>query len=372
MRTKMIVSFALLMVAGLILTSCAAPTPQVVRETVVVAGTPQVVERTVVVPGATQVVQQTVVVPGTPVARPKLKMWVDHYFFSPASDGLWKAQALQYALQNGFDLEYLQDSPDVMLPKEDAAMESKTLPDVLYADVSTCAKVRRTGQALDVTDVVADLNKTMGGIIPGFLAAVTQPDGKQYSVPFALATEEFYVRKDLIEKAGVKYPATWEDALAVGLKVNNPPNVWGWGIQLGNNYDTENQLNAMLWGYGGSVFGKDGKTITLDSPETRQVLALIKKGWDAGIEPKDTLTGNESWNNGVYQTGKVAMIQNTGSVAKYLAANDKALLDNTILGKPPAGPKGAFISGTFVTFCIASNTKYPDLSKGIIKYPQRS
>jgi len=187
-------------------------------------------------------------------------------------------------------------------------------------------------------------------------------------VPFAVATEEFYVRKDVLAKTGLQYPATWEDALALGIKANNPPTIWGWGLQLGNNYDTENQINAMLWGYGASVFGKDGKTITLDSPETRLVLALIKKGWDAGIEPKDTLTGNESWNNGVYQTGKVAMIQNTGSVAKYLAANDKALLDNTILGKPPAGPKGAFISGTFVTFCIASNTKYPDLSKGIIKY----
>jgi ABC-type glycerol-3-phosphate transport system substrate-binding protein len=95
-------------------------------------------------------------------------------------------------------------------------------------------------------------------------------------VPFAVATEEFYVRKDVLAKTGLQYPATWEDALALGIKANNPPTIWRWGLQLGNNYDTENQINAMLWGYGASVFGKDGKTITLDSPETRQVLTLIK------------------------------------------------------------------------------------------------
>jgi hypothetical protein len=51
-----------------------------------------------------------------------------------------------------------------MNPKIDAAMESKTLPDVLYVGIEVCGKVRRSGQALEVTDVVADLNKNMGGI----------------------------------------------------------------------------------------------------------------------------------------------------------------------------------------------------------------
>ena len=56
-------------------------------------------------------------------------------------------------------------------------------------------------------------------------------------------------------------------------------------MQLGNNYDTENQLNCLLWGYGASVFGKDGRSITLDSPGTRTVLAMIKKAWDDGLVP---------------------------------------------------------------------------------------
>jgi hypothetical protein len=49
-------------------------------------------------------------------------MWIIHYFFSPATDAMFKSQALQCAQQAGFDLEYVQDSPDVMLPRISAAM----------------------------------------------------------------------------------------------------------------------------------------------------------------------------------------------------------------------------------------------------------
>jgi multiple sugar transport system substrate-binding protein len=300
-------------------------------------------------------------------SRPKLSMWIDHFFFSPATDAMFKSQALEFAQQAGFDLEWVQDSPDVMLPRENTALESRTLPDVLYSDVSSYVKVRRAGQALDVTDVVGELNKNMGGYTPGILAAVTS-EGRQYAVPYAISTEEFYVRSDMMAKAGLAYPLTWDDAFALARKVHNPPSIWGMALQLGNNYDTENQVNCLLWAYGASVFAKDGKTIALDSPQTRQVLALLKKAWDDGLVAKDVLTGDESWNNKQYQAGKAAMIQNTGSVAKWAKENDPDLLKNTALGAPPAGPKGRFICASGYTMTVASYSKNVALAKGLVKY----
>lgn len=371
MSRKLFVPLVVLMVASLVLIACPAPAPQVVEKIITQEVVKEVPKEVVVTKEIVKEVPKEVVVTKevekvVEKERPKLTMWVDHFFFSPATDAMFKSQALQCAQQAGFDLEYVQDSPDVMLPRESAALESKSLPDVLYTDVAHISPVVNAGQALDLSDVVAQLTKNMGGFTPGMLAAVTL-DGKQWAVPYAMATEEFYVRKDILDKLGIKYPETWEEAFALASKANNPPTIWGLGLQLGNNYDTENQLNAMLWGYGTSVFGKDGTTITLDSPETRQVLDMIKKAWDAGAEPKDTLTGDESWNNKQYQSGKVAMIQNTGSVAKWMVANDPDLLANTVLGAPPAGPKGRFVSATGIAMLIANYTKYPDLAKGLVQ-----
>ena len=370
MSRKVLVPFAVLVIASLLLTACPAPTPQVIEKQVVV--TQQVIKEVPKEVVVTKEVPKEVVVTKEVVkevakARPKLTMWITHFFFSAATDAMFKSKALQYAQQNGFDLEYVQDSPDVMLPRVSAAMESKSLPDILYADVAQISPIVKAGQALEVSDVVAKLGKNMGGFTPGMLAAVTL-DGKQWAVPYAMATEEFYVRKDILDKLGAKYPDTWEDAFALAAKANNPPTIWGLGLQWGNNYDTENQFNAMLWGYGGSVFSADGKSIALDSPVTRQVLDMIKKAWDAGHEPKDTLTGDESWNNKQYQSGKVVMIQNTGSVAKWMVANDPELLKNTVLGAPPAGPKGRFVSATGIAMVVTSYSKNLDLAKGLVQY----
>ena len=367
MSRKMLVPFVVLMVASLILTACPAPTPQVIEKIVtqeVIKEVPKEVIVTKEVPKEvviTKEVQKEVV-----KARPKLTMWVDHFFFSDATNAMFKAQALQCAQEAGFDLEYVQDSPDVMLPRESAALESKTLPDVLYTDVAHISPVVNAGQATELSDIVTGLNKNMGGFTPGMLAAVTM-DGKQWAVPFAMATEEWYVRKDILDKLGAEYPETWEDAVALALKANNPPDIWGMGLQLGNNYDTENQLNAMLWGHGASVFGEDGKTITLDSPETRQVLDTVRKLWDAGAVAQDTLTGDESWNNKQYQAGKAAQIQNTGSVAKWMVANDPDLMENTVLGAPPAGPKGRFVSATGIAMLVPNYSENLDLAKGLVQ-----
>lgn len=367
MRTKMIVSFALLMVAGLILTSCAAPTPQVVRETVVVAGTPQVVERTVVVPGATQVVQQTVVVPGTPVVRPKLRMWVDHNFYVKASEAVLKAYALQWAQQNGVDLEFTQDSDAVMYPRIDAAIESKTLPDVLYTNISYLPKLQRANALVDATDLVKELNGNMGGFTKGPLAAVSTVDGKYAGVPIAASAEEAYFRQDLLDAKGLKVPDTWEQLLQVAKAINNPPTVWGWGQQVAP-FDGDRHNSAMIISYGGSIFAKDGKTIALDSPATRQAINLVKSAYDQGMIPKDVVTWDDAGNNNCYQTAKCGIIENTGSVATWLLANDPTLFKNTTFAMFPQGPQGRFIQGDVWVLFVPNTSKYPDQAKSLIRY----
>ncbi len=361
MRTKTFVWFALIALA-LILVACAAPTPVIVSQTVAVPQT-VVVAQTVAVP-QTVTVRQTVVVPAT---RPKLVIWIDHDFYSSGTNALFKAQVFQWAQLKGVDIEYQQAEPTVMTPRTDAALESKTLPDMIYMADDRAAKVRRAGQALDVTDFVAELNKNMGGFMPNALAGVTV-NGRQYGIPMDIVSEEMYVRKDLLAKTGAKFPDTWEEAFAFAQKANNPPTIWGSGMQVGPSDDTEHHIMDMIWGYGGSVFATDGKTIALDSAATRQVLALLKSNWDLGIEPQDAVTGDNSWNNTAYQTRKVAWILNTGSVVSWLKTNDADLWNNTQLGLVPAGPKGRFNFGIGEPIVIPNYGKNIELVKDLVRY----
>jgi multiple sugar transport system substrate-binding protein len=348
MRAKLSVAILLLVALSLILSSCAAPAP----------ATPEVVEKIITKEVPKEVVKE----------RPKLTMWVDHFFFVQGAEALLKSYVLEYAQQEGFDVEFVQDSYDVMRPRIDAAMESKTLPDVLYTSSDVVAKMRRVGQASELTDVVSELNANMGGFTEGMLAAVTA-DGKQYGVPLMSSTEMMYVRQDLLDAAGLPYPETWEDLLEAARKMNNPPTVWGWGPQVSNKaYDAERHLMAMIWAFGGSLFAEDGETVVVDSEATRQVIEMIKQAWDEDIIPKEVLTWDDSGNNKGYQSGKVAIIENTGSIVNWMKDNDPDLLKVTALGMPPAGPAGRFIQGDCWAFAVPTYSKNAELAKGLIKY----
>lgn len=299
-------------------------------------------------------------------ARPKMRMWVDHPFYVKATEGLLKSYALEWALQKGVDLEYAQDSDKVMWPRIDAAIESKTLPDVLLLNLSWLPKLQRAKLVSDLTALAKELNVNMGGFTKGVVAAVTTPEGTFTSIPFLSSSEEQYVRKDLLDAKGLAVPDTWDDIVKVARAVNDPPNVWGWGHQVAP-YDGERHNSAMILAYGGAVFSKDGKSITLDNPATRQVLALLKSAYEDGIIPKDAVTWDDAGNNNAYQSGKTAIAENTGSIATWARNNDTKLFANTVLKLFPAGPAGRFIQADAWVLFVPNTTKYPDLAKDLIR-----
>lgn len=299
-------------------------------------------------------------------ARPKMRMWVDHPFYVKATEGLLKSYALEWALQKGVDLEYSQDSDKIMFPRIDAAIESKTLPDVMLLNISWLPKLQRAGLVVDLTALAKELNANMGGFTKGVVAAVTTPEGMYTAIPILSSSEEAYVRKDLLDAKGIAIPDTWDDTLKAARAINDPPNVWGWGHQVAP-YDGERHCSAMILAYGGSVFSKDGKSITLDNPATRQVLAMLKSAYDDGILPKDVVTWDDASNNNAYQTGKVGFAENTGSIANWLKANDTKLFGNTVFKLFPAGPAGRFIQADAWVLFIPSTTKYPDQAKDLVR-----
>ena len=301
-----------------------------------------------------------------PAGRPKMRMWVDHPFYVKATEGLLKSYALEWAIQQGVDLEYSQDSDKIMWPRIDAAIESKTLPDVILLNLSWLPKLQRAGLVTDLTALAKELNGNMGGFTKGVVAAVTTPEGMYTSIPFLSSSEETYVRKDLLDAKGLAVPDTWDDTLKVARALNNPPTVWGWGHQVAP-YDGERHNSAMILAYGGAVWSKDGKTTTLDSPQTRRVIALIKSAYDDGVIPRDAVTWDDAGNNNAYQSGKVAIAENTGSIATWAKANDLTLFNNSIFKLFPAGPAGRFIQADAWVLFVPNTSKFPDQAKDLIR-----
>jgi multiple sugar transport system substrate-binding protein len=223
----------------------------------------------------------------------------------------------------------------------------------------------------DVSDLVDDLNRQYGGLIP--LAAETcQVKGRWKSVPWYYYPYPLVVRTDLIEQVGETPPDTWDDVLRIGTKLKKIGKPIG--IQLGHSRDGNAALRALMWGYGASITATDGQTISINSPETRLAVEFVKKLYANAMDP-EVITWDDAANNRAVLAGVCSMAFNSPSIYKA-AMNKKIMVSET--GKPlaevidhilpPKGPKGRFAFADCLTLGIWEFSKNQDLAKAFLKY----
>jgi multiple sugar transport system substrate-binding protein len=372
MRSKLLLVANVLIVLAMLLAGCAPATPQVVEKVVektVVVEKEKVVQQTVVVE-KDKVVEKEKVVTATPkpapAAKPKLTFWMNYNFSEPVNV-LIKSQVQEWAKANNAEVEVLIAKDADLISKWSAAIEApNTLPDVSTIFSFWLPRWYDAGLLLDVSDAFAEADKLGGGFLPAAKEAATI-GGKQWSIPYIGSTTPAYWRMDKLAEGGLKEPPkTYAELLDVCKKINKKGSFWCYGLNLGGVSDNEVAMNSLLWSYGGSVVAKDGKTITINSPETLAMLKWLKDMQDAGSFPPDAITADDSGNNKYYQTGVVAHITNTGSVLAWLKTNDETILKATRLGTSLAGPAGLHgTSGFGATLGVFKTTKYPELAKSL-------
>jgi multiple sugar transport system substrate-binding protein len=112
-------------------------------------------------------------------------------------------------------------------------------------------------------------------------------NGKTYGVPLAVSDRLLYYRTDLLAKAGLPAPTTWNQMLTDAEKANEKPKVSGLGVPA-TGIEVDTFFDYFLYTNGGSVLNAQGKS-ELSSPQSVQALdfltQLVKAG---GSEPSPT------------------------------------------------------------------------------------
>src|SRR5206468_2677217 len=73
--------------------------------------------------------------------------------------------------------------------------------------------------------------------------------------------------------------------------------------------DANVTLLSILWSYGGSYVAKDGRTITINSKETRQAMEFVKRLYTEAMDP-EVLAWDDASNNRCLNAGKCIAIHN--------------------------------------------------------------
>jgi multiple sugar transport system substrate-binding protein len=302
--------------------------------------------------------------------REKLVVW-QPVALAPQVDKLLKEQTYAYAKQAGIkdnELEYVELGSGQILPKTVAALEAGIPPDVARAGSALVALYRAQGHLLEVTDVVEKMQQVPGGLFDASLSDVMYK-GKAYAVPHQVSPWPLITRMDLLEAAKVDPPKTWDELIEVCKKLQKPPKLLGYGLCLGLQNDTENNVMNMIWCYGGKLVEADNKTVALNSPGTIQAVQLIADMFNTHkIIPKGAISWDNQSNNKAYQSRQVIFVLNPTSIYAHLAESDKELYDVTGLLPVPAGPAGAKEVLTIGEWLLFKHNPYPEVAKGLVQY----
>lgn len=298
--------------------------------------------------------------PATPVTLKVAWMGADYKAYAA-----WKAGFEQE--NPGVTVEYqlipFADGPTVY----GTMIQGGNTPDLGYLFMGMISEYAERNAIVPLDDMMTAEEKA--NWVPAALDAATYK-GKVYGVPLIAANRTLYVRKDLMEKAGVtETPKTWAEVIDLARKLNNPPEVNGFCIGAGRPKHIMQEQISMMWGYGADFFDADGK-LALNSPEAiKYVTDLTDMQLKDQLLTPSYLTINANECYATMAAGKVAMMFSMPAQMAQCADNNLECVPIPLPEPLPGGEKRMLLITD--VFGIFQGSKNKELAYKYIQYIQR-
>lgn len=200
---------------------------------------------------------------------------------------------------------------DKIYSKIASSVQSGNQPDLLFTIPDFTTYVRTLGSVQPVTKLVQKLDSEHG-----FSDVATAPyrdEGKDWAVPLYGMVQVLWYRKDLLRKAGVSPPKSWDDLLAAAKKLD-AGKTNGIALPAGRNLATDQVIYSFMVTNGAADFFTDDGGIDFDKPAVVESFDF----YNQLLKYSPTDSGSYSWGEpqAALNSGAAAMAIEKG---QYLA-----------------------------------------------------
>jgi multiple sugar transport system substrate-binding protein len=217
---------------------------------------------------------------------------------------------------------------------------------------------------VDVTDIAKQIGEQGGGWIAPLAEQVAVVDGAWKGVPDYFYDFPALYRKDLFDANGLQPVDTYDDLLKAGTILKEKGHPIGLSLNQKTN-DSNNSWSTLLWSFGGSITTSDGKSVALDSKETREALAFGVELYNKTMTDA-VLAWDDSANNQYLASGVGPWIQNPISALRTIEKANPELAKNIYISNTPAGPKGRFAAVSTGIYGIMNWSKNVPAAKAFL------
>ena len=213
-----------------------------------------------------------------------------------------------------------------------------------------------------------EMPKPAGGQYVSSLVDAATYQGKMWGKPWYAGARALIYRKDVLKKAGVSAPKTWQDlqsdAAAIKAKV---PGIY----PIGYTGLTEHMYLPTIWQAGGQIATESGDTwkSALNSPQAVEAIQFYTDFYKKGYVPKAAIGWEEPDAQTAFVNGDIAMLIGGGWTYDSIVASKPALKDKIGTALEPAGPSGkdtAFAGGSHLV--VFKESQNPDLANAFVDF----
>jgi multiple sugar transport system substrate-binding protein len=282
--------------------------------------------------------------------------------FVPAFDVWFDKWADDWGAKNKVTIEHDHILSGQLPPKLAAEFAAGAGHDI-YVLTRSADTALYSRQLLDVGDLAKQMGDKYGGWIP-LGEQIGLIEGVWRGLPEYFIDFPGLYRKDIFDDNGLKPVDTWDDLLKAGTILKAKGNRIGICInQLSN--DALNSWHAVLWCYGAATVASDGKTVTLNSPQTKEAVAFGLELYQKTMT-NEVLSWDDNGNNLLLYSGTGSWIHNPISALRTMEKEAPDLAKKIAVGPTPAGPKGRHVSVGTNSYAISSFTTNPAAAKAFM------
>ncbi|MGE3911920.1 MAG: ABC transporter substrate-binding protein [Chloroflexota bacterium] len=216
---------------------------------------------------------------------------------------------------------------------------------------------------MDVGDLVKQIGDKHGGWVDPLSKSIGTFEGKWYGVPDYFIEFSASYRKDLFDENNLKPVDTWDDLMKAGTLLKGKEHPIGIAINQKSN-DANNSWTGLLWDNGASYVAEDGKTVTINSPETKDSVKFALELYKSAMT-NEVLSWDDTGNNQFLASGRGSWIQNPISALRTIQKDNPDLAKNIYVSNAPAGPKGRFASVSVGVWGIMNWSKNAPAAKAL-------
>lgn len=200
-------------------------------------------------------------------------------------------------------------------------------PDVFVLQDSQFSTFASAGLLVPLDDVQSDLADTLN-----HTNDFGKVDGKYYGLAWEQSDYALMYNKDVMAKAGIKIPTTYEEFKAAAKEVHDKLGIWGYANRSNiNELDGWTlEINNWISGFGGAM-AKDGK-LTVNSPENVKAIQAYVDMFRSDFVPDGESSSSLRQEFALNKIGFV--IENAG-VASTLTQDPKNKINGMNLGVAP-------------------------------------